>query len=111
MIKVTIIAKEIVIQKFTAPSVVRVLTNVVSGGDGSLYPPYYRNISNADLTDSKIILLHNLNTESPTITIFNDQNLQVFPTDFKTVSLSTAELDLTGYTPLINPWRIKVTRE
>lgn len=71
---------------------------------------YYQSFIQSHLTANKIVIPHNRNAENGVVSLslFNNFNLRVYPTDFEIIDANNCRIDLTGYTPITGTWRVKV---
>jgi len=67
-----------------------------------------QNISNGVLISGKITINHNLNVEYPIVQVYDNNNLQIIPTEVKSTGIDSIELDLSGYIPITGTWKVRI---
>lgn len=70
---------------------------------------YLSTFTNASLVNSQLTVpFDSTGNEVPDVSIFDDNNMKIYPYDVMIKSPSTVVIDLTGYTPIDGIWHIKV---
>lgn len=98
----------VIISDYISATVSKVV--VVNQGGSNGIQPYYQSFIQSHLTANKIVIPHNRNAENGVVSLslFNNLNLRVYPTDFEVIDVNNCRIDLTGYTPITGTWRVKV---
>ena len=111
-ISVTVLSDNTIITKVIAEPIDATVSKVVlvnSGNTGGTQP-YTQSIIQNHLTANKIVIPHGRGSPGGVVSlsVYNNLNQKVQPTDVEIVDTNNCRIDLTGYTPIIGVWRIIV---
>lgn len=78
------------------------------GDRGESVSVFTLSLTNEDLTAGKKVVSHDLNRDIADVTIRNNLNQLVNADDVKIVSLTSVEVDLSSYSPIVGTWKLLI---
>jgi hypothetical protein len=72
------------------------------------FQPVERDVRQSDLTTDEIVIMHPVKTQPVAVSVSNNLDQEVQPTNVVFISDRAVRVSLEGYTPIVGTWRIRV---
>ena len=84
--------------------------NSATGGSGSDNTMFLKAVTNTDLVNGIVTVLHGLDAQHNVVEVYDDQNYVIIPDEIHAVSTDVTEVDISSFMPITGTWTIKIIK-